>query len=135
MTPDFNRSDRLVKKQILSLNRHLPRQRKSLDELLLDERPHVSGADGTRHRFKKDELKKISKILDVSEHHLLKLPIYIEIDSTASGSRISGRFENKVICKVLDLENCGNEIYLYRHDIKMLRKELPTTTQYIFLVR
>jgi len=135
MTPDFNRSDRLVKKQILSLNRHLPRQRKFLDELLLDERPHVSGADGTRHRFKKDELKKISKILDVSEHHLLKLPIYIEIDSTASGSRISGRFENKVICKVLDLENCGNEIYLYRHDIKMLRKELPTTTQYIFLVR
>lgn len=135
MTPDFNRSDRLVKKQILSLNRHLPRQRKFLDELLLEERPHVAGADGTRHRFKKDELNKISKILAESEHHLLKLPIYIEIDSTASGSRISGRFENKVICKVLDLENCGNEIYLYRHDIKMLRKELPTTTQYIFLVR
>ncbi len=135
MTPDLNRGDRLVKKQILSLNRHLPRQRKFLDDLLLEERPHVVGADGTRHRFKKDELEKISKILDVSEHHLLKLPIYIEIDSNASGSRISGRFENKVVCKVLDLENCNNEKYLYRPDIKMLRKELPTTTQYIFLVR
>ena len=135
MTHDLNRTDRLVKKQILSLNRHLPRQRKSLEELLLDEKPHVAGADCTRHRFKKDELRKISEILDESEHHLLKLPIYIEIDSTASGSRISGRFENKVISKIFELENRGNEIYLYRHDIKMLRKELPTTTQYIFLVR
>ena len=135
MKPDLNRGDRLVKKQIVSLNRHLPRQRKFLDDLLLEKRPHVVGADGARHRFKKDELKKISEILDVSNHHLLKLPIYIEIDSNSSGSRISGRLENKVICKVLDLENCNNEVYLYRHDIKMLRKELPTTTQYIFLVR
>ena len=135
MTPDFNRGDRLVKKQILSLNKHLPRQRKFLDELLQEERPHVVGADGTRHRFKKDELKKLSEILDKSEHHLLKLPLYIEIDSTAAGSRISGKFENKIICGVLDIKDCGNETYLYKPDIKILRKELPTTTQYIFLVR
>lgn len=135
MKPDYNRGDRLVKKQILSLNKHLPRQRKFLDELLLMERPHVVGADGTRHRFKKDELKKISEILSESEHHLLKLPIYIEIDSMASGSRISGRLENKVICNILTIKNPDIETYLYRKDIKMLRKELPTTTQYIFLVR
>ena len=135
MTSDLNRGDRLVKKQIISLNRHLPRQRKFLDDLILEERPHVVGADSVRHRFKKDELKKISEILDISEHHLLKLPIYIEIDSNASGSRISGRLENKVVCKILDLKNCNNETYLYKPDIKMLRKELPTTTQYIILVR
>jgi uncharacterized protein len=135
MKPGYNRGDRLVKKQILSLNKHLPRQRKFLDELLLMEKPHVVGADGTRHRFKKDELIKISAILSESEHHLLKLPIYIEIDSMASGSRISGRLENKVICNILTLKNQDIEIYLYRKDIKMLRKELPTTTQYIFLVR
>jgi uncharacterized protein (UPF0216 family) len=135
MKPGYNRGDRLVKKQILSLNKHLPRQRKFLEELLQMEKPHVIGADGTRHRFKKDELKKISAILSESEYHLLKLPIYIEIDSMASGSRISGRLENKVICNILALKNQDIEIYLYRKDIKMLRKELPTTTQYIFLVR
>jgi len=135
MRPNFNRGDRLVKKQILSLNKHLPRQRKFLDELLHEEKPHVLGSDGTRHRFKKDELKKLSKILEENEHHLLKLPIYIEIDSNASGSRISGKLETKVICSVLEIEECSYEIYLYRKDIKMLRKELPTTTQYIFLVR
>ncbi len=102
---------------------------------LLEERPHVVGADGTRHRFKKDELKKLSEILDNQNIICLKLPIYIEMDSNAAGSRISGRLENKVICEVLDIENCTNETYLYRQDIKILRKELPTTTQYIFLVR
>jgi len=65
MTSDLNRGDRLVKKQIISLNRHLPRQRKFLDDLILEERPHVVGADSVRHRFKKDELKKISEILPV----------------------------------------------------------------------
>jgi uncharacterized protein (UPF0216 family) len=135
MTSDLNRGDRLVKKQILNLNRHLPRKRKFLDELLKEEKPHVVGADGIRHRFKKYELKMITNILSESEFHLLKLPIYIEMDSNASGSRISGKIENKVVCKILKMQECSNETYLYRQDIKMLRKELPTTTQYIFLVR
>ena len=135
MTPDFNRGDRLVKKQILSLNRHLPRKRKFLDELLKEEKPHVVGADGIRHRFKKDELERIKEILGESELHLLKLPIYIEMDSNASGSKISGRLENKVISKILDIPEWSNETYIYRQDVKKLRMELPTTTQYIFLVR
>ncbi len=135
MTPDFNRGDRLVKKQILSLNRHLPRKRKFLDELLKEDKPHVVGADGIRHRFKKDELERIKEILGESEIHLLKLPIYIEMDSNASGSKISGRLENKVISKILDIPEGSNETYIYRQDVKKLRMELPTTTQYIFLVR
>ncbi|MBP2046206.1 uncharacterized protein (UPF0216 family) [Methanobacterium aggregans] len=28
---DLNRADRLVKKQVLSLNRHIPKQRKTLE--------------------------------------------------------------------------------------------------------
>jgi uncharacterized protein len=135
MTPDFNRGDRLVKKQILTLNKHLPRQRKFLDELLLEERPHVLGADGSRHRFKKVELKEISEIVGNANFHSIKLPIYIEIDSNASGSRISGKFETEIVCHMLDIKNCNKEIYLYRNDLKTLRKKLPTTTQYIFLVR
>ena len=102
-----NRGDRLIKKQILSLNKHLPRKRKFLDELLLEERPHVVGGDNSRHRFKRDELRRISEIIGESEYHLLRLPIYIEIDSNASGSRISGRLENKVICNILKIKDCS----------------------------
>ena len=135
MTNNSNKADRLLKKQIFSLNRHLPRQRKSLNELLEEDRPHVVGADGTRHRFKRDELKRISEIIPKNQHHRLKLPIYLEIESQTSGSRISGRLELKVICNILDQECRGSEIYIYRAEMKILRRELPTTTQYIFLVR
>lgn len=135
MITDFSRGDKLVKKQILILNKHLPRKRKFLEELLKEEKPHVIGADGTRHRFKREELEKISEIIGVSNWNKLKLPIYIEIDSNASGSRVTGRYELEIICKILEIENYGSELYIYRADLKKLRSILPTTTQYIFLVR
>jgi len=71
---DPNRADRLVKKHILSLNRHIPKQRKTLEELLEEDRPHVVTPNGTRHRFKAEELQRIAGIIPKSEHHLLKLP-------------------------------------------------------------
>lgn len=135
MTPTNDRADRLLKKQIFSLNRHLPRQRKTLQELLGEDRPHVVGADGTRHRFKRDELQRIASIIPEKDQDRLKLPIYLEIESQTSGSRVFGELELKVICHILELENCRREMYIYRPDIKSIRKELPTTTQYIFLVR
>lgn len=135
MTNNSHRADRLLKKQIYTLNRHLPRKRKNLKELLEEDRPHVIGADGTRHRFKSAELQKISKIIPPKDHHLLKLPIYLEIESQTSGARISGRMELEVVCQILDMECRRNEIYIYRPDLKIVRRELPTTTQYIFLVR
>lgn len=135
MANNSNKADRLLKKQIFSLNRHLPRERKSLKELLEEDRPHVVGADGSRHRFKNAELKRISEIIPANKHHLLKLPIYLEIESQTSGSRISGRLELEIVCHILGLENCGKEMYVYRADLRIIRRELPTTTQYIFLVR
>jgi uncharacterized protein (UPF0216 family) len=81
MTNHSNKADRLLKKQILSLNRHLPRQRKSLKELLEEDKPHVVGVDGTRQRFKTSEIKKIAEMIPIDQHHLLKLPIYLEIES------------------------------------------------------
>ena len=131
----LDRSDNIVKKQVLSLNRHLPRRRKNLAELLKEEKPHVIGADGTRHRFRSIELKKIASLIDEKDYKNLKLPIYIEIDSTSSSSRIAGRLETTIICKILNLDPCKSEVYIYKPDIKELRKELPTATQYIFLVR
>ena len=38
----------------------------------------------------------------------------------------------KLYINILQIKDCGMEKYLYRKDIKLLRKELPTTTQYIF---
>lgn len=135
MSPEFDRSDKLLKKQIFSLNRHIPRQRKSLEELLKEERPHVVGADGNRHRFKTAELKELSNIVPVKDHEKLKLPIYIEIESMTSGARIAGNLETKIVSLILEKEDETDEMFIYRPEIQILRKKLPTTTQYMFLVR
>ena len=112
MTNHSNNADRLLKKQILSLNRHLPRQRKSLKELLEEDKPHVVGVDGTRQRFKTSEIKKIAEMIPPEQYHLLKLPIYLEIESQTSGTRITGNLELKVVCHILKLEDCTREKYI-----------------------
>jgi hypothetical protein len=132
---DVNREERLLKKQIMVLNRHLPQRRKTLKELLGEERPHVLGNDGTRHRFKKKELDKIASFISPDKWGQLKLPLYIEISSEMNGSRIKGKLECRVVCQILEKEDCSEEIYIYRADVKVVRRELPTTSQYIFLVK
>ncbi len=74
-------------------------------------------------------------MLPESEHHLLKLPVYIGIESNTSGVVISGRIETRLVCMILDIEPVSGELFIYRPDVKVLRREFPTTTQYIFLVR
>ncbi|MEN6592593.1 MAG: DUF61 family protein, partial [Methanobacterium sp.] len=75
------------------------------------------------------------EIIPEKEHGRLKLPIYLEIESDTSGTRVAGGPELEIICSVLGLEDCGREMYIYRPDLRIIRRELPTTTQYIFLVR
>jgi hypothetical protein len=131
----MDKSDIMLKKQIFNLNRHIPRERRNLEDLLRDDRPHVIGADGNRHRFKRNELERISHIIKPEEHYKIKLPIYIEIESNTSGVRISGNLEIEIANSILKKDNQGDEVFIYRHEIRILRKELPTTTQYMFLVR
>ena len=131
-----NRSDRLLKKQILSLNRHIPRQRKTLSELITEDKPHVMGVDGSRHRFKRKELELVVSMLNDSEQDILKLPIYIEMDTMASGARVAGKLETRIFCKILKRKECQrDEIFIYRPEMKFIRQKLPTVTQYMFLVR
>ena len=132
---DQNQDDRLLKKQIMVLNRHIPRRRKTLKELLEEDRPHVLGTDGSRHRFKKNELNKIASLIPKTSQAQLKLPLYIEISSEMSGSRIKGKLECMLVCEILGKNDCGEEIYIYRGDVRVVRRELATTSQYIFLVK
>lgn len=56
MAKNSQHADRLLKKQIVILNRHIPKQRKTLADLLNEEKPHIHGADGARHSFIKQSL-------------------------------------------------------------------------------
>ena len=131
----IDKTDKILKKEIFSLNKHVPRRRKTLSELLIEERPHVIDGLGNRHRFKRNELKYLSNLISENEQSKLKLPIYIEIESETSGAIISGVIERKIVSLILNKELLDGEMFIYRPEMQILRRKLPTTTQYIFLVR
>ncbi len=130
-----DKSFRILSKQLQNMNRHLAKSRVDLESLLKEEKPKVILRDGSKHILKKEELKKLASLLPESMHRRVRLPVYIELSSGKYGSgtgRVSGEVECEVVRKVLGKDDNGDELFIYRPDIQKLRKELPTTTQYMF---
>jgi len=134
---DFEK--KISMKFLRTLNRHLPAKRKTLKELLLEERPIIKSLDGSTHSFDKRELERIASMIPEWEHDKLRLPIYLEMSSSMERGtiKISGRNECMVIKKVLYEEELEKKevkdsmIFYYPH-LRKVRKELPTTTQFMF---
>ncbi len=132
----FNEDENISIKFIQTLNRHLPKKRKTLKEHLLEDMPRTVNLDGSIHSFDRKELEKLSLIVPEWEHDRLRLPIYLEMDSSMERGaiRISGRIECMVINRILHGEEKDRDsmIIYYPHLIK-IRKELSTTTQFMFI--
>jgi len=126
--------DREIYRFLRTLNVNF--RRKTLRELLEEEKPHVI-INGRRHRIKKRELNLLKELSDNLD---LKIPIVLEVDaSLESGTvRISGREEVKVISKILGRElNPFTEedtLYIYKPELRIVRRHLPTTTIYLFKI-
>jgi len=130
-----DRTFRILSKELQAMNKHLAKRKVDLESLLKEEKPKVILKDDSEHVFKKDELEKLAGLLPEFMHKRLRLPIYIELSSGKYGrgtGRVSGGVECRVVRKVLDKDDNGDELFIYRPDIKKLRKELPTTTQHMF---
>lgn len=130
------KDEKFLKKQIKNLNKHLPKGRTSLAELLEQETPQVEIRDGSTHRFKKSELKFLADLLPEDKHSQLKLPVIIRVSPQLGrgAAKISGKTEQEVLRKILDKEKeIGDELVIYRPEIRIVRKKLPTTTQYAFM--
>ena len=122
-------------KMLQSLNSHLPVQRKSLALLLEEEKPRIIGKDGSSHRFKRNELNQIAGIVQEKYHGRVKLPIYIEMapDYGRGTALIHGYLHCEIVQTILEIKNEGtDEIIIYRPDVSILRKKMPTATQYVF---
>ncbi|MCW7079726.1 MAG: DUF61 family protein [Candidatus Methanospirare jalkutatii] len=147
--------ERTLANLLRSLNRHLPAVRKTLAELLREEKPAIIGRDNTMHRIRKEELEMLASMLRSQERERLKIPIYIELSPEWRGiARIHGALECKVVLKILgkpaerergvvegealegesaEEHEARDEIFINRADVRRLRRALPTTTQYAFL--
>ncbi|MCZ7398842.1 MAG: DUF61 family protein [Candidatus Methanoperedens sp.] len=136
----FNEDDfekKISMKFLRTLNRHLPAKRKTLKELLPEERPNIKNLDGSTHSFDKKELERLASVIPEYEHDKLRLPIYLEMSSSMERGtiKISGRIECMVVNTVLHeggkREEKESMIIYYPH-LRKVRKELPTTTQFMF---
>ena len=140
MFNEDNFEKKISMKFIQTLNRHLPAKRKTLKELLGEDRPNIKSLDGSTHSFDKKELEKIAAIIPEWEYDKLRLPIYLEMCSSMERGtiKVSGRTECMVVNRVLyeDEELKKKEIkdsmIFYYPYLRKVRKELPTTTQFMF---
>jgi len=118
------------------LNAYLPRQQKSLSDLLREEYPHVVCTDGSPHLFKRKELKYLASLIDADEQEALLLPMLIGVSSGQGEMAIicRGEVEEKVISKILDMPVTPKQqrIMIYKPQLSILRQMLKTTTQYLF---
>lgn len=68
-------SDALLRDDLGKLNSHLPKNRRTLGELLRDPAPRVQAASGDFIRMKKDELEELSRSLPIEARLRVRLPI------------------------------------------------------------
>ncbi len=128
-------ADRIIKFELSKLNVHLPERRLSLKEALSSQKPHVVARDGSVHTFKREELELLAGLLSEADRDKLQLPILIALEPKLGRgtARISGEAEVKVVSQVLKKEPAAEELLIYRPEVAILRRKLPTATQYLFL--
>jgi uncharacterized protein (UPF0216 family) len=138
--------DKIFTKAVKALNKHLPAERKTLFDLLNEDKPGVQGRDQSIHRIKREELEELARLIPKDEYKNLRLPIYIELTSDYGRgiARIHGRLDCEVVRRILGEgtegseeqhekeSEKGDEIFIYRADVRRLRRKLPTTTEYAF---
>ncbi len=124
--------ENIVAKLVSTLNKHLPVRRKTLAELLEEERPTVTSRDGSACVIAREELEVLRSRIPRYEWDNLKLPIIIEMIPDI-GARVRGRVECNIIRDLLCIKKGDDSIILYYPEIIELRKKLPTATQYGFV--
>jgi uncharacterized protein (UPF0216 family) len=125
-----------LKYELKVVNAHLPVEQKPLSDLLREEYPHVVCKDGTTHLFRRKELEYLAGLLDAEEQGALRLPLLIEVGAGSGEMAVlcPGEAAAKVIACVLDMtvEPRQSRVTIYKPQLAVIRRQLRTTTQYIF---
>ena len=124
-----------VKKLVQAMNRSLPERRRSLEELMRGSEPSLKTRNGSKISIDKKELETIAAVVPKYQWNRLMIPIIIEMtpDFGANAARIRGEVECSLVTELLKLKKTADKfIVLYMHEIKALRRMLPTATQYGF---
>lgn len=100
--------DALLGREIRTLNTHLPKQRRTLSELLKSSNPAVEAVDGSSILMRTSELEELAKIVPKAYHARLKLPLMVlrRIELGKSIYTIGGeQIEEFTVKKILRITN------------------------------
>ena len=123
--------DALLGRELRKLNTHLPKQRRTLGELLRSTDPTVPTVDGSTIVLRKEEMEDLARIVPRQYHDLMKLPIIVlrrmELGKsvyTVSGDKVEEFTVKKILGKT-DVEYHSmylddGPFYLYRPDVSEL---------------
>ncbi len=129
--------DRIWRSEVERINEHLPREFKSLSELLKSQTPHVTTRSGSPLILDREELELIAKIAPKKLHEKIRLPIVLlrRLDLGRGVFQVlGGKAEAYVVLKILGekrAEEIGESdlpLYLYKPQVFKLKKALRTCT-------
>jgi uncharacterized protein (UPF0216 family) len=121
----------LLGRELRKLNTHLPKQRRSLKELLTETNPTIPTVDGSTIILKKEELTELARIVPIEYQDSVKIPIIVlrRMELGKSLYTVSGdKAEEFTVKKILGKTNAefhamhfDNEpLFLYRPDVSEL---------------
>ena len=123
--------DALLSRELRKLNTHLPKQRRTLKELLAEENPTVPTVDESTILMKQSEIEELAKMVPPAHHGNLKLPFIVlrRMELGRSVYTVSGhRVEEFTVKKILGRTSAGyhtmysdhDPLFLYRPDVSEL---------------
>jgi hypothetical protein len=123
--------DALLGRELRKLNTHLPKQRRSLKDLLTEIDPTLPAMDGSTIVLKKEEIEELARIVPPEYYEAVRLPIIVlrrmELGKsvyTVSGARVEEVTVKKMLGKThADFHTMYSEhepLFLYRPDVSEL---------------
>ncbi len=131
--------EKIIEREVNSINDHLPQERIPLSELIKEDRPSYRTKDGQTSVFKKSEIEFLSKEVPQQYHAEIELPIIIlrRLDlgrgvHTVAGGKPVLFLIHRVLGDVdlgwSDLYGTKLENSFARPQVQIIRRKLPTTT-------
>ncbi|HXZ90140.1 MAG TPA: DUF61 family protein [Candidatus Dormibacteraeota bacterium] len=123
--------DALLGRELRKLNTHLPKQRRTLKELLGEAAPTIPTIDGSMIVLRKEEIKELAQVVPREYHESLRLPIIvlrrIELGKsvyTVSEDKIEKftvkRILGKTAAEYHNMYLDDETLFLYRPDVSEL---------------
>jgi len=123
--------DALLSRELRKLNTHLPKQRRTLKELITEEDPTIPTIDGSTILMRKSEIAELAKIVPPEQYGNLKLPFIVlrRMELGRSVYTVSGdRVEEFTVKKILGRTSASyntmysdhDPLFLYRPDVSEL---------------